>query len=132
MTQREKAELALLGKCVSVESENDTRIVTQIILRALGKGEHYKGLDIYTELHRYNKDNKVTHISTSTVYGMPCINYCIDPQDGETPKPFEEDYGTGYQCSFCYVFNTKDPLMGSEFGDCFFEKRQDGYYHRVS
>ena len=64
--------------------------------------------------------------------GMPCIVYCIDPQDGETPKPFEEDYGSGYPCSFTYVFNTTDHEMCSEFGDAFFEKQADGYYHRVS
>ena len=128
----DKAELALMGKCVPVESEDEVRFITDYILTVLD-AERLKSIDIYKDcLHRYNDNNKVTHIGTCRVFGMPCIVYCIDPQDGETPKPFEEDYGSGYPCSFTYVFNTTDHEMCSEFGDAFFEKQADGYYHRVS
>lgn len=129
----DKSELALMGKFVSVENEDEVRFITNYILTVLGKDEQFKDLDIYKDcLHRYNDTNKVTNIGTCRVMGMPCIVYCIDPQDGETPKPFEEDYGTGNPCAFCYVFNTADHEMCSEFGDCFFEKQADNYYHRVS
>lgn len=129
----DKSELALMGKFVSVENEDEVRFITNYILTVLGKDEQFKDLDIYKDcLHRYNDTNKVTNIGTCRVMGMPCIVYCIDPQDGETPKPFEEDYGTGNPCAFCYVFNTTDHEMCSEFGDCFFEKQADNYYHRVS
>lgn len=128
-----KAELALMGKFVPVDSEDEVRFLTDYILTVLD-GEHLiKSIDIYKDcLHKYNDTNKVTNIGTCKVLGMPCIVYCIDPQDGETPKPFEEDYGTGTPCAFCYVFNVQAHEMCSEFGDCFFEKRADGYYHRVS
>lgn len=119
----DKSELALMGKFVSVENEDEVRFITNYILTVLGKDEQFKDLDIYKDcLHRYNDTNKVTNIGTCRVMGMPCIVYCIDPQDGETPKPFEEDYGTGNPCAFCYVFNTTDHEMCSEFGDCFFEE----------
>lgn len=127
-----KAELALMGKFMPVETEDEVKFITNYILTVLNK-EDLKQLDIYADcLHRYNNTNKVTHIGTNKVLGMPCIVYCIDTQDGETPKPFEEDYGTGFPCSFTYVFNLADHEMCSEFGDSFFEKRADGYYHRVS
>lgn len=129
----DKSELALMGKFVSVDNEDEVRFITNYILTVLGKDEQFKDLDIYKDcLHRYNDTNKVTNIGTCRVMGMPCIVYCIDPQDGETSKPFEEDYGTGNPCAFCYVFNTTDHEMCSEFGDCFFEKQADNYYHRVS
>lgn len=129
----DKSELALMGKFVSVENEDEVRFITNYILTVLGKDEQFKDLDIYKDcLHRYNDTNKVTNIGTCRVLGMPCIVYCIDLQDGETPKPFEEDYGTGNPASFCYVFNTADHEMCSEFGDCFFEKQADNYYHKVS
>lgn len=127
------SELALMGKFVPVENEDEVRFITNYILTVLGKDEEFKDLDIYKDcLHRYNDTNKVTNIGTCRVEGMSCIVYCIDCQDGETPKPFEEDYGTGNPCSFCYVFNVDAHDMCSAFGDCFFEKRADNYYHRVS
>lgn len=128
----DKSELALMGKFVPVENEDEVRFITDYILNVLD-AERLRNMDIYKEcLHRYSDTNKVTNIGTCRVMGMPCIVYCIDPQDGETPKPFEEDYGTGSPCAFCYVLNTEAHEMCSEFGDCFFEKRADGYYHRVS
>ena len=58
--------------------------------------------------------------------------YCAsDDEEEQYPAPFEEDYGSGYPSAFCYVFNTENDWC-SEFGDCFFEKRADGFYHRVS
>ena len=66
---------------------------------------------------------------------MKCITYLLastsDDEEESYPAPFETDYGTGYPCAFCYVFNTESDWC-SEFGDCFFEKRADGFYHRAS
>lgn len=124
------AELAMMGKCVPVENEYEVRFITKYILKALQKDEALS-LDIYKDhIHRYNNTIKVTNVGTCRVYNMPCIVYCLETQDDE-PKPFETDYGSGYPCSFCYVFNIGAPDL-SEFGDCFFEKRADGHYHRVS
>lgn len=127
-----RAELMMMGKTLEVKDESEVEFITDYIITSLGYEEQFSGYSIYEDIHRYNKTNKVTHIGTCRVYGMPCIVYCIDPQDGETPKPFEEDYGSGYPCSFCYVLNLADKEMCSEFGDCFFEKQKDGCYHRVS
>lgn len=126
-----RAELMMMGKFLEVTDE--VQFCTDYIITSLGYEDKFRGLDIYKDhIHKYNDTNKVTHMGTCRVYGMPCIVYCIDPQDDETPKPFTEDYGSGYPASFCYVFNLDDPEMCSEFGDCFFEKREDGCYHRVS
>lgn len=138
------AELALMGKFVSVDTEDNVdlvRYITDYIRNVFSIGEKIvekpdkddgSGDDIYIDhVHRYNGRNKVTHIGCNTVEGMRCITLCIDTQDNELPKPFEEDYGSGYPCSFCYVFNYDAPEF-SEFGNCFFEKQEDNYYHRVS
>lgn len=124
-----KAELAMMGKAVPVESEEEVRFITDYIRTVQGISSE---LDIYKRLHQYNAENKVTHMCVNTVMDMPCITYCVDPQDGETPAPFEEDYGTGTPCSFCYVYNLVADDGCSEWGDCFFEKKLDNYYHRVS
>ena len=126
------SELAMMGKFVPVENEDEVRFITNYILTVFSKDEQFKDFDIYDEIHRYNDTNKVTNVGTCRVLDMPCIVYTIDCQDGETPKPFEEDYGTGNPCSFAHVFNMEAHDMCSEFGDCFFEKQADGYYHRVS
>lgn len=136
----DKAELAMMGKFVSVESEEEVNFITNYILTALDKEElfrkfdsyddHTGGINIYSEIQRFNKTNKVTYMGTNRVLDMPCIVYCLEVEDA--PKPFEEDYGTGNPAAFCYVFNLVDHDMCSEFGDCFFEKRVDGYFHRVS
>lgn len=107
--------------------------MTTYLLSAMGHADHYRDLDIIKDrICKYSENNKVTHIVCNTILdGMKCITYLIDTQDGETPKPFEETYGTDYPCAFCYVFNT-DADDRSEFGDCFFKKEKDGCYHRVS
>lgn len=128
-----RCELALMGKVVPVNSNDEVNEMTKYILRAIGKEYDEENFDILKNaIHRYSKTNKVTHLVTNTLMGcMQCITYCIDTGDEDMPKPFEEDYGTGYPCSFCYVFNTTEDFC-SEFGDCFFEKKADGYYHRKS
>lgn len=125
-----RCELALMGKVVPCES-NEVQEMTKYLMSAMGHDPN-KLVDILNvTIRKYNKESEVNFIVCNTVHGMPCITYLIDPHDEETPAPFTEDYGTGFPASFCFVFNTESDWC-SEFGDCFFEKRADGYYHRVS
>lgn len=124
-----RCELALMGKVVPC-TNNEVQAMTEYIYSAIGKDPD-KLVDILANaIQKYDKNTQVKYIVTNTLMGQfKCITYLLETED--CPKPFEEDYGSGYPCSFCYVFNTSDDWL-SEFGDCFFEKRADGYYHRVS
>lgn len=130
-----RCELALMGKVVEVHSNDEVQAMTEYIFSAMGKDPN-KLVDILENaIQRYNK-NEVKYLVCNTVMDMPCITYLLaSPEDADEedkyPAPFEEDYGTGKPASFCYVFNTDNDWC-SEFGDCFFEKRSDGYYHRIS
>lgn len=129
-----RCELALMGKVVEVNGNSELQAMTDYILGALDKSEQYKDLDIVKDrICRYSKHNRVTHLVCNTILGgqFRCITYCIDTQEEDEPKPFEEDYGSGCPCAFSYVFNV-DADDCSEFGDCFFKKHADGFYHRVS
>lgn len=124
-----RCELALMGKVIPCNND-EVQMMTCYIIDAIGKDSD-KLVDILEQIQRYNKQNEVKYLVCNTVMGMKCVTYLIDAHDGETPEPFKEDYDSGYPASFCYTFNT-DIDWCSEFGDCFFEKREDGYYHRVS
>ena len=111
--------------------------MTRYILNAIGHENDYKDLDVVKDkICQYSEYNEVKYLVCNTILGhMKCITYLLastsDDEEENYPAPFEEDYGTGAPCSFCYVFNT-DADDCSEFGDCFFRKRADGFYHRVS
>lgn len=125
-----KAEVALMGAVVRTNSDQEVRDLTEYILNVMG-AENLKSLDVLKfRIRKYTEDNTVYGLCTNRVMGMPCITYLIDTHDGETPAPLEEDYGTGYPCSFCYVLNLSADEMCSEFGDCFFEKRGDLYFRK--
>ena len=128
-----RCELALMGKVVEINSNDEVQAMTEYILSALGHENDYEDLDIIADrICRYSENNEVKYMVCNTIMGsMKCITYLIDTHEEGEPAPFEEDYGTGSPCSFCYVFNT-DADDCSEFGDCFFQKKSDGYYHRVS
>ena len=140
MTSEMKArcEVAMMGKVVVVNDNSEVQMMTEYIANTIKGEEQTRGLvDILNEsINRYH-ENKVKYLVCNTVMNMPCITYLLDSgiEDKEHedyyPAPFEEDYGSGYPCAFCYVFNLESDWC-SEFGDCFFEKRKDGYYHRVS
>ena len=132
-----RCELAMMGKVVPINSNNEVQAMTEYIVRAI-KGDDVADnlVDILENAINRYQNNEVKYIVTNTVMGMPCISYLLDSGVDEEdenyyPAPFVEDYGTGYPCAFCYVFNL-DSDWCSEFGDSFFEKRADGYYHRVS
>ena len=129
-----RCELAMMGKVVPCTTD-EVQMMTKYILGAFGIDTNNKLVDIVENaIQKYHK-NEVKYIVCNTVQGMNCITYLLDgsnlDEEERYPAPFEEDYGSGYPCAFCYVFNTEVDWC-SEFGDCFFEKRADGYYHRVS
>ena len=131
-----RCELALMGKVVPVNDNNEVQMMTEYIVKAV-KGEEVEVVDILKNAINRYQNNQVRYLVCNRVHGMPCITYLLDSNikdeddDYYYPAPFEKDYGTGYPCSFCYVFNLESDWC-SEFGDCFFEKKADGYYHRVS
>lgn len=129
-----RCELAMMGKVVPINSNDEVQVMTEYIVYAL-KGEVNLEDILKNAINRYH-ENQVKYIVTNRVMGMPCITYLLDSgvkNDSEDyyPAPFEEDYGTGYPCAFSYVFNLESDWC-SEFGDVFFEKKSDGYYHRAS
>ena len=126
-----RCELALMGKVVTVCNDDEVQLMTEYLLNAMGRETSNLVNILEQSIRRYNSENEVKYLVCNTVMDMKCITYLIDTHDGETPAPFAEDYGSGYPASFCYVFNTESDWC-SEFGDCFFEKQSDGYYHRVS
>lgn len=119
-------ELAMCGCAVEVKSRGDLVLMVNYIIRELKDNPLPDGISLLKPVLKDGYD--VKYLSCTTVQGMRCINLCLETED--LPKPFEEDYGSGYPCSFCYVLNLDAPEF-SEFGDCFFEMR-DGYYHRIS
>ena len=129
-----RCELALMGKVVPCVND-EVQVMTEYILKAMGKDTTHLVNILEESIQRYHK-NEVKYIVTNTIHGMKCITYLldsgVDKEDEEYyPAPFETTHGTPFQCAFCYVFNTECDWC-SEFGDAFFEKREDGYYHRVS
>lgn len=129
-----RCELALMGKVVPVYNNDEVQSMTEYITKVI-KGDEVKLVEIIKEINRY-QENRVTYLVVNRVMGMPCITYLLDSgltEDDEDyyPAPFVEDYCTGTPCAFCYVFNLESDWC-SEFGDCFFEQKSDGYYHRVS
>lgn len=129
-----RCELALMGKVIPVNSNDEVQMMTEYILSAMGHDEPLTEDFVKNTINHYGQ-NTVKYLVCNTVADMKCITYLLEcaSDDAEEmyPAPFEEDYGTGLPCAFCYVFNT-DVDWCSEFGDCFFEKKSDGYYHRVS
>ena len=126
-----RCELALMGKVVPIYSNDEVQSMTDYILEVLDRDDEFKDLDIIKErICRYSKNNEVKYIVVNTILDtMRCITYLIDTHEEGEPAPFEEDWGTGFPCSFSYCFNV-DADDCSEFGDTFYSKEADGYYHR--
>ena len=125
-----RCELAMMGKVVTCSNE-EVQLMTEYIYKVMGK-DPTKLVNILEDtIRKYSKDNNVKYIVVNRLYGMPTITYLLQSDEDRYPAPFKEDYGTFYPCAFCFAFNL-DSDWCSEFGDCFFEKKSDGYYHRVS
>ena len=135
-----RCELAMMGKTVSCEN-GEVQAMTEYILKAMGMFDQDSPQDVLKELiNKYSDighENSVKYIVVNTIMGMRCISYLLESNDEDPegdyyyPAPFKETYGSGYPCAFCYVYNV-DCDWCSEFGDVFFSKHSDGFYHRVS
>ena len=129
-----RCELALMGKVVPVNNNDEVQAMTEYLLSAMGHKEQLIDDFVGKSINHYGQNN-VKYLVCNTVEDMKCITYLLecasDDEEEQYPAPLEEDYGSGYPCAFCYVFNTENDWF-SEFGDCFFDKKADGYYHRVS
>lgn len=131
-----RCELALMGKVVPVNNNDEVQAMTEYIVKVIKGTDEVNLVNIVGESINKYHENKVKYLVTNRIMGMPCITYLLDSgvdKDREDyyPAPFKEDYGTGLPCAFCYVFNLESDWC-SEFGDCFFQKKADGYYHRAS
>ena len=128
-----RCELALMGKVVPVNSNDEVQPMMEYILTVVDDVRDCS--DFLENVINHYCENEVKYIVCNRIENSVCITFLLeytgDDEEESYPAPLEESYGTGYQCAFCYVFNTKFEYC-SEFGDCFFEKRADGYYHRVS
>lgn len=134
-----RCELALMGKAQRVDDQSEVQTMFEYICGALDKDpKSYEGGEdvLNNRIRQYTKTNDVAYITTCTIYGMPVIVFVLkstaeDP-DERYPDPFTQSYGTPYKCAFTYCMNMVDDQMCSEFGDAFFDKKSDGFYHRVS
>lgn len=118
-----RCELALMGKVVNCTNEE-----AQWMLNYICKVVELPKVDIMERINRYGH-NDVRHIVVNTIEDMIVVSFLLEGEG--YPAPFATDYECGYPCSFCYVCNLSYPDY-SEFGDCFFHKKADGFYHRVS
>ena len=131
-----RCELAMMGLVVPVNDNSEVQSMTEYIYQVI-KGDPSDLVNIIENAICRYQSNEVKYLVVNRLHGMPCITYLlasgIEDKEDEYyyPAPFEEDYGTGCPASFCYVFNLESDWC-SEFGDCFFKKKADGYYHRVS
>lgn len=116
-------DLVSTGKVIQIDEKNLEKLLECI---AVVTGKDYSEIDL-PEF----KEVKVTHVCVNRVLDMECVTLCLKSLDNEFPEPFKEDYGTGYPTAFSYAVNLDCPYF-SEFGDVFFEKRADGFFHRAS
>lgn len=122
-----KCELAMMGKVVPCNND-EAQAMTEYILTVIGStyANIDKDVDIINyHLNKYSKNNKVRHLVVNTAGEFVMIAYLIDDEE----EPYPEDLAT-QDGVLCYVYNVNDPFL-SEFGYCFFELREDNYYHRI-
>lgn len=130
-TLEAKAEVALMGRVVSVSKYDEVAYIIDYINKVLvAQGSISKpeatGEEVVKRLIDY--DNKVRGLVVNTLLGyMPCITILLEDEEYDEQPPLDTDDGI-----FCYCFNALDDYMCSEFGCCFFEKLKDGSYHRIS
>ena len=133
-----RCELALKGLVVPVRHDSEVQIMFDYILSACSSDpSRYEGADdvLTNRIRQYSDTNDVAFIVTNTVFGMKCITFLLKSsakdEDERFPDPLEESYGTPYKAAMCYVFNIDGDEQCSEFGDVFFQKQPDGFFHRV-
>lgn len=127
-----RCELAMMGKVIPCNID-EAQAMTDYILTTMKASypETELEVDILKDhLHQYSDNSKVKYITTNKMSIMSdeffCITYLIDDEE----EPFPEDLAT-QDGVLCYVYNLTAPEL-SEFGYCFFEKKNDTYYHRIA
>lgn len=132
-----KCEFMLMGKVQTIETP-ETNTVVHYLLNVLKVSkdidpeyERYAdntGDFLNEVIRKYSKTNSVWGVVCNTLnFGEPCrtVTFLL-----EKPDPANTSGGAVYVP--CYVLNLDWGDMGSEFGDCFFQKRGDHCWHRVS
>lgn len=123
--QKARAEVAMMGRVVECTTDEVCDFIKYIAKTCLGRNYNLDKDFVNNTLQRYNH-NEVRYITAYRLMGMPCICILLDTCTEGEPAPFEEDYGTGYPCAFCYVLNLESDWC-SEFGDVFFKKVNGQY-----
>ena len=120
----DRCELALMGKFVPINDNDEVQSMTEYIMTVLDREEDFKDVDIIKQhICQYNKKTKVRYMGVNTLMGQfRVITFVVS---GRFYNYGDTKYTT------CYCLNLDAPEL-SEFGDCFFKKCSDGYYHRVS
>lgn len=72
-----RCELALMGKVVPVNSNDEVQMMTCYLLDAMGR-DSSKCVDILENaICKYSKTNEVKYLVCNTVMGMKCITYLL-------------------------------------------------------
>ena len=125
-----KCELALMGKVIPCNND-EVQAMTDYIITVLRASNEYldEEKDILSKINQYSEQGRelqVKYLVCNTIMGeFNCITFLLD-DDGE-PEPLDL---ANHEDVFCYVYNVTDPML-SELGYCYFEKKQDHFYHRV-
>lgn len=87
-----RCELALMGKVVPVNSNDEVQMMTCYLLDAMGR-DSSKCVDILENaICKYSKTNEVKYLVCNTVMGMKCITYLLastsDNEEEKFPAPF--------------------------------------------
>lgn len=116
------SEMALMGICIPVESEENIKFVLKYIFKVLNDKDSNPD-DVYSQAMEFNSDNdKVTHI----VLQGTCFGLLIALiRDGEM-KSLTDEQGV-----LAYVYN-KDCPDCSELGYIFLKKDRAGLIQRIA
>lgn len=134
-----RCELALQGKVMQVRDDSEVQVMFEYICSACSvEPSTMSGCDdvLNNRIRRYTKTNDVAYIVTNRVYGMRVIAFLLKSRakgEDHFPDPLKHSYGVkGHKCAFTYALNLDADDSCSEFGDCFFKKEADTFWHRVS
>lgn len=111
----------LRGNVVEIPDTEEALLTFEEVLLMLGN--EYDFSDVSDKLNNKTKAT-VKYMVANTVYGEIQISFLLKNEGVDMPKLDTED-GV-----FAYVCNVSCPY-DSEFGYVFFEKRNDGKYHRI-
>lgn len=122
---RAKAELALMGVLITVNSNEEASFmadyITEVITNTrVGYEENpVSGKEVIAKIERCSDDKQVKHMIVNTLEGMVLIAYVLESPDKITTR----------NGVFSYVQNVTTPDF-SEFGYTFYEDRE-GIIRRI-